>query len=108
MKIIRYQDKEGAIGCAAQQADGSALKLIGNIYDSPKVTTDHVSVTKLLAPIQPSSIICIGLNYRKHAEETGAKFPEFPGHVFQRHQHPATSRRTDSAPDAFEKQRGGL
>ena len=35
-------------------------------------------MAKLLAPIQPSSIICIGLNYRKHAEETGAKFPEYP------------------------------
>jgi 2-keto-4-pentenoate hydratase/2-oxohepta-3-ene-1,7-dioic acid hydratase in catechol pathway len=32
----------------------------------------------LLAPIQPTGIICIGLNYRRHAEETGAKFPEYP------------------------------
>lgn len=27
---------------------------------------------------RPSKIICIGLNYRKHAEETGAKVPEEP------------------------------
>jgi 2-keto-4-pentenoate hydratase/2-oxohepta-3-ene-1,7-dioic acid hydratase in catechol pathway len=26
----------------------------------------------------PSAILCIGLNYRKHAEETGAKIPEDP------------------------------
>ncbi|PZE21428.1 fumarylacetoacetate hydrolase family protein [Paenibacillus xerothermodurans] len=26
----------------------------------------------------PSKIICIGLNYRKHAEETGAAIPEYP------------------------------
>jgi 2-keto-4-pentenoate hydratase/2-oxohepta-3-ene-1,7-dioic acid hydratase in catechol pathway len=26
----------------------------------------------------PSKIICVGLNYRKHAEETNAKIPEFP------------------------------
>lgn len=32
----------------------------------------------MLAPVQPGSIICIGLNYRKHAEETGATFPEYP------------------------------
>lgn len=26
----------------------------------------------------PNKIICVGLNYRKHAEETGAKIPEYP------------------------------
>ena len=78
MKIIRYQNPQGVIGYAAQQADGSALKLTGDIYDSPKSTIERVEITKLLAPIQPSSIICIGLNYRRHAQETGAKIPEFP------------------------------
>ncbi len=78
MKIIRYQDKQGSVGYAAQQADGSALKLTGDIYGSPKLTTEKADVAKLLAPVQPSSIICIGLNYRKHAEETNAKFPEVP------------------------------
>ena len=78
MKIIRYEDIQGAIGYAAQQADGMAFKLTGDIYHSPKLTNEKADVTKLLAPIQPSSIICIGLNYRKHAEETGAKFPEYP------------------------------
>src|SRR6201989_1552235 len=78
MKIIRYQDKQGAVGFAVQSPDGSALKLAGDIYNSPQVTTEKVEVAKLLAPIEPTSIICIGLNYRKHAAETGAKFPEFP------------------------------
>jgi 2-keto-4-pentenoate hydratase/2-oxohepta-3-ene-1,7-dioic acid hydratase in catechol pathway len=78
MKIIRYQDQQGAVGYGAQQADGTALKLAGDIFNSPRVTAEKATVTKLLAPIQPSSIICIGLNYRKHAEETGAKFPEYP------------------------------
>ncbi len=33
----------------------------------------------LLAPVQrPRAILCIGLNYRKHAEETGQELPEFP------------------------------
>src|SRR5260221_3298990 len=78
MHIIRYQDKQGTIGYAAQLPDGSALKLAGDIYGSPKITTEKIEVAKLLAPIHPTSIICIGLNYRKHAEETGAKFPEYP------------------------------
>ena len=78
MKVIRYQDKNGIIGHAAQQEDGSALKLSGDIYHSPQVTLEKADVAKLLAPVVPSSIICIGLNYRHHADETGAKFPEQP------------------------------
>jgi 2-keto-4-pentenoate hydratase/2-oxohepta-3-ene-1,7-dioic acid hydratase in catechol pathway len=78
MKIIRYQDRRGNIGYAAQQEDGSALKLAGDVYAAPQVTREKTDVAKLLAPIAPTSIICIGLNYRRHAEETGAKFPEYP------------------------------
>jgi 2-keto-4-pentenoate hydratase/2-oxohepta-3-ene-1,7-dioic acid hydratase in catechol pathway len=78
MKIIRCQDTKGNIVHAAQQADGSALKIAGDIFNLPKVMAEKVEAAKLLAPIQPSSIICIGLNYRKHAEETHAKFPDYP------------------------------
>jgi 2-keto-4-pentenoate hydratase/2-oxohepta-3-ene-1,7-dioic acid hydratase in catechol pathway len=78
MKIIRYQDSEGNIIHAAQQPDGSALKIAGDIYNSPVVTAEIIHPMKLLAPIQPTSIFCIGLNYRRHAEETGARLPEYP------------------------------
>jgi 2-keto-4-pentenoate hydratase/2-oxohepta-3-ene-1,7-dioic acid hydratase in catechol pathway len=78
MKIIRYEDNKGNINYAMQQGDGSALKLNGYIYSTPQVTSERAVVAKLLAPVQPTSIICIGLNYRKHAQETGAKIPEFP------------------------------
>ncbi len=33
---------------------------------------------KLLAPVVPTTIWCIGLNYRQHAAETHAKIPEYP------------------------------
>ena len=34
---------------------------------------------KYLCPIpNPGKILCIGLNYRKHAEETGSPIPEYP------------------------------
>jgi 2-keto-4-pentenoate hydratase/2-oxohepta-3-ene-1,7-dioic acid hydratase in catechol pathway len=78
MKIIRCQDSNGDIVYAVQQTDGSTLKIAGDIFNSPLVTTEKVEVKKLLAPIQPSSIICVGLNYRRHAKEIGANFPEFP------------------------------
>ena len=78
MKIIRYQDKQGSVGYAAQQPDGSTLKLAGDVFNSPKVTAEKADVVRLLAPVAPTSILCIGLNYRHHAQETGAKIPEFP------------------------------
>jgi 2-keto-4-pentenoate hydratase/2-oxohepta-3-ene-1,7-dioic acid hydratase in catechol pathway len=78
MKIIRYQDSQGNIVHAALQADGSALKLAGNIFFSPKLTSEKADVAKLLAPVEPATIMCIGLNYRRHAQETGAKIPQFP------------------------------
>jgi len=45
-----------------------------------KGTTTHDPATaRLLAPIpDPQKIICIGLNYRDHAEETGAPIPSEP------------------------------
>ncbi|HTP67099.1 MAG TPA: Rv2993c-like domain-containing protein, partial [Geobacteraceae bacterium] len=33
---------------------------------------------RLLAPVEPPNIICLGLNYRKHAEETGLPLPVEP------------------------------
>jgi 2-keto-4-pentenoate hydratase/2-oxohepta-3-ene-1,7-dioic acid hydratase in catechol pathway len=78
MRIIRYQDSKGGTAYGAQQADGSALKIAGDIYDHPQVTLEKADVRKLLAPIAPASILCIGLNYRRHAEETKAKMPTHP------------------------------
>jgi 2-keto-4-pentenoate hydratase/2-oxohepta-3-ene-1,7-dioic acid hydratase in catechol pathway len=78
MKIIRYQDRRGNLGHAALQPDGSAMKLGGDIFDSPRVTNDKAEVARLLAPVAPVAIICIGLNYRRHAQETNAKIPAFP------------------------------
>jgi 2-keto-4-pentenoate hydratase/2-oxohepta-3-ene-1,7-dioic acid hydratase in catechol pathway len=42
-------------------------------------TVDLVEEPEILAPIpDPDKIICIGLNYRAHAEETGADIPKAP------------------------------
>jgi 2-keto-4-pentenoate hydratase/2-oxohepta-3-ene-1,7-dioic acid hydratase in catechol pathway len=78
MKIIRYSNPQGQIGYAAQQSDGSALQISGDIFGTYKVTTDRATVAKRLAPVAPKALFCIGLNYRKHAEEGKAAIPEFP------------------------------
>ena len=78
MKIIRYSDASGQIHHAAQQADGSALVIEGCIFGSPKVTDRKADVAKLLAPVDPRAILCIGLNYKFHAEESGMAIPQNP------------------------------
>jgi 2-keto-4-pentenoate hydratase/2-oxohepta-3-ene-1,7-dioic acid hydratase in catechol pathway len=78
MKIIRYQDATGTVHHASQQPDGSSLRINGDIFGDHHVTTERADVKKLLAPVAPVALLCIGLNYRQHAAETNAKIPQFP------------------------------
>jgi 2-keto-4-pentenoate hydratase/2-oxohepta-3-ene-1,7-dioic acid hydratase in catechol pathway len=78
MRLIRYQDSSGNIFHGSQQADGSALKLDGNPFSGLTPTGQKADIARLLAPVAPTQILCIGLNYRRHAEETKAKLPEQP------------------------------
>jgi len=43
--------------------------------DSSSLPLDQV---KLLAPVAPSKIVCVGRNYREHAAELGNKMPDEP------------------------------
>src|SRR5688500_13856400 len=38
----------------------------------------HLADVKLLAPVAPSKIVCVGRNYREHAAELGNKMPDEP------------------------------
>jgi 2-keto-4-pentenoate hydratase/2-oxohepta-3-ene-1,7-dioic acid hydratase in catechol pathway len=44
----------------------------------PAYLLDEASVNFGPCVTEPSKIICVGLNYRKHAEETNAAIPEYP------------------------------
>ncbi len=78
MKIIRYSVSSGQIHHAAQQSDGSALVIDGDLFGSYSVSDRKADVAKLLAPVEPRAILCIGLNYKFHAEESGMAIPENP------------------------------
>jgi 2-keto-4-pentenoate hydratase/2-oxohepta-3-ene-1,7-dioic acid hydratase in catechol pathway len=79
MKIIRYQDAQGAIHYASLLPDGAMHRIVGDIFGRYEVMSDYpVRPAKVLAPIAPAQILCIGLNYRRHAVESGAKIPERP------------------------------
>ncbi len=40
--------------------------------------THNVSDVRLLAPCMPSKLVCLGLNYRSHAQEFNLSIPEVP------------------------------
>jgi 2-keto-4-pentenoate hydratase/2-oxohepta-3-ene-1,7-dioic acid hydratase in catechol pathway len=78
MKIVRYQDTAGKIQLGALEPDGSVRRLEDDIYAGPRVVGAPEQAVRLLAPIVPTQILCIGLNYRRHAAESGMKPPERP------------------------------
>ena len=78
MKIIRYQETNGSVRHAAQQLDRSALQIEGDIFGAFEVTHEPARIQKLLTPVVPASIVCIGLNYRRHAAEGNLPEPQQP------------------------------
>lgn len=60
-------------------ADGVREVLAGEIVAEPNGESFGLDDVTLLAPIQrPGTVYAIGLNYRAHAEESGAKLPDRP------------------------------
>jgi 2-keto-4-pentenoate hydratase/2-oxohepta-3-ene-1,7-dioic acid hydratase in catechol pathway len=59
--------------------EGRGMEILsGDPFQGVQPTGRIVSDFSLLSPIVPAAILCIGLNYRRHAEEMGAKIPKFP------------------------------
>ncbi len=78
MRIVRFEDAEGVVGFGVERGDGEVLELEGDVFGECSAGERGVEVARLLAPVVPPAVFCIGLNYRKHAEETGAAVPEWP------------------------------
>lgn len=77
MKLIRYVDGQSQTKFAAQTADGPR-EITGDIFGDYQVSDRPADVQKLLAPVNPRAILCIGLNYRHHAAETNSPEPKWP------------------------------
>jgi 2-keto-4-pentenoate hydratase/2-oxohepta-3-ene-1,7-dioic acid hydratase in catechol pathway len=63
---------------------GSAVFPLSASYNFERVavqdqeTTLALDEVKLLAPVTPSKVVCVGRNYREHAAELGNKMPDEP------------------------------
>lgn len=75
MKIARLVDPD------------TGKELEGKLQDNGMLATKEGSFppneVELLAPVNPGKIICVGLNYADHADETGSEIPERPSLFFK-------------------------
>ncbi len=78
MKIIRCRTADRSVTYAALEADGSARAIEGDPFGEYRVTDRRVEVVERLAPVVPTQIIGIGLNYKRHAAESGMPTPAYP------------------------------
>lgn len=87
MPLMRYVDPEGLVHLARGDGNGRWERLAephsaqgpgADLFSELRPTGEGARIARLLAPLQPAAIFCIGLNYRRHAAETGAALPEWP------------------------------
>ena len=78
MSLVRFRDDTGAVHFGVEWDAGNAEILARDPLQGIERTGDIRQIKTLLAPILPCNIFGIGLNYRRHAEETGIPLPEHP------------------------------
>jgi 2-keto-4-pentenoate hydratase/2-oxohepta-3-ene-1,7-dioic acid hydratase in catechol pathway len=79
MKWYRFLDHQNQI-CYGRDlaADNSIQLLLGDPFTTLTDSGRRVAVQRLLAPVEPRAILCIGLNYRQHVGEFGGELPKRP------------------------------
>jgi 2-keto-4-pentenoate hydratase/2-oxohepta-3-ene-1,7-dioic acid hydratase in catechol pathway len=79
MRIVRFQHKNNP-ACFGWILENKVGGIEGDIFGDyrRKEADTPLDQVKLLAPVQPSKIICIGRNYVEHAREHEAEVPKVP------------------------------
>lgn len=79
MQIARIKEASGRETYASRRNDGTLRRLDGDPRcGSASVTEETVEPVQWLPPVDPVAIMCIGLNYAKHAAEGGMTVPDHP------------------------------
>jgi 2-keto-4-pentenoate hydratase/2-oxohepta-3-ene-1,7-dioic acid hydratase in catechol pathway len=81
LRICRFRKGGGAPSFGViDPAAGTVRPLAGDPFGSFDASGNPVplSEVRLLAPVLPSKIVAVGLNYRDHAKEMGKPFPPEP------------------------------
>lgn len=80
MKIIRFLSSMNNIlyGVYNPDTPDTARLIDGNIFGDFRITDREAQIVKLLAPLAPRNILALGINYKKHGDETAMSYPEQP------------------------------
>ena len=88
MRLVSFEHDDVVYAGAIEGSDvitageggvGSWLRQQGLPRDPPEGESLSLSSVRLLPPVfDPGKIVCLGLNYRSHAEEAGLEAPEVP------------------------------
>jgi 2-keto-4-pentenoate hydratase/2-oxohepta-3-ene-1,7-dioic acid hydratase in catechol pathway len=80
MRLVRFRFGDRiATGAVADGAE-SVQVLRGTFFEDPVPTGEEIPLddVRLLAPVLPSKVVCVGKNYAAHAAEFGGEVPEEP------------------------------
>lgn len=80
MRIVRFLSG-GAEYLGREIDEKTAYPIEGKLLGGPdgwKVLDRALPIEKRLSPFVPTDILCIGLNYREHAAESGSSIPVHP------------------------------
>jgi 2-keto-4-pentenoate hydratase/2-oxohepta-3-ene-1,7-dioic acid hydratase in catechol pathway len=78
MRLVRFRFGERI---ATGVVEGDAVRaLAGTFFENPVPSGEEIPLddVRLLAPILPSKVVCLGKNYAAHAAEFGGEVPEEP------------------------------
>jgi len=79
MTLARCVDLHGRERWVEPLGPTRGLALVGtDPFSGLRPSDEEIEVRHWLAPLPPTTIFCVGLNYRAHAAETGAALPEQP------------------------------
>jgi 2-keto-4-pentenoate hydratase/2-oxohepta-3-ene-1,7-dioic acid hydratase in catechol pathway len=80
MRIVRYVTEDGKKPKFGWLLGDKVGEIGGNVFGRfrRKEAETPLAEVKLLAPTEPSKIICVGRNYVEHAKELGNEVPKVP------------------------------
>lgn len=80
MKIIKFlsQNEQVLYGVFDPGRPDKTRVIDGDIFGEIRVTEKTEQIKEILPPVSPPNILALGLNYRRHADETNMKYPDIP------------------------------
>ncbi|MEE9912329.1 MAG: fumarylacetoacetate hydrolase family protein [Deltaproteobacteria bacterium] len=80
MKIIRFLSADGKVlrGAFNPEEPDEAKIIEGDLFEKFTVSAHRAQIKSLLPPVVPVNIFALGINYKKHGDETAMTYPEQP------------------------------